>query len=310
MSRMPRALGAGRIVSLVPRARRRWAALWDGEIHPWAYAIFRIGLAALVLARTTDVLRPLLDLAHHGWVRGLEYAPWAEAVEEPALHSPLVPGLFDARGALASALVVARTVLAVLLLVGVRPRASALLLGVVGYALMAADRYRYFHHLHLLYITCLLLALAPSGERGSIERLVRRGADRVAKWPLQVLRAQALVAYAASGGAKLAPAWLDGSVLARLEEAGLFAGPAWDLGVGWLGHPGMAVAIVAWELLLVPLLAWRRTRLPAIALGVALHLLIGAVTTVSTFGAVMLLYLAMFLPWGVGATPPTGALHT
>lgn len=286
---------------MLQRLADAWDRTWEGAVVPMPFAILRIGAGALVLLRTTDWTRDFLPLDHHAWVRGLEHAPWVEHVASPALASPLGPLVPALDHAASSLLVVTRTALAIALLLGVKPRTSALLLAIAGATLMAADRYRYLHHMHLLWVTCGLVALTPCGARFALwpERRDRvgRASDTVARWPVQLLRAQALVVYASAALAKLAPSWLDGSALRTLGDAGLFTGPLFEHGRALLGYSGLAAIVAAWELALVPLLASRRARVVGVVLALLLHVAIDAVTYVSTFGATMVLYLVLFLPW-------------
>ncbi|NIS28856.1 MAG: HTTM domain-containing protein, partial [Actinobacteria bacterium] len=211
---------------------RRLAALFGGWVSPWPFAILRVGLAAIVLLRTT--VFDWLPMDHHGWVAGLEYHPPVDAAEPPAFHSPLWPFLPPLGAGLTAALVWARTALATLLLVGVRPRIVAAALALLGYGLMAADRTRYLHHLHLLWLSVGLLALTPCGERLAPLRRLRWLGDGktprrwVPRWSLQLLRFHVLVVYAAAGAAKLDPRWLSGRTLAELHDAGLLHGPLAD----------------------------------------------------------------------------------
>jgi hypothetical protein len=280
------------------RARAWLGARFSGEVTPWPFVILRIGIGLLVLVRTSDLLRPIVDLDHHRWVRGLEYAPDTEQVVAPVLHSPLLP-MPPLGDTLTTILVHARTVLAILLVTGIRPRVAAVLLGSVGYLLILADRFRYLHHLHLLWLTCLLLGITPCGDRWSLEHLFRKPTEgpTVPRWPLQVLRFHALVIYASAGFAKLRGDWLDGSTLASLERIHLVGGPLWSWLVDHLGRPTLAITTCAIELALVPLLAIPRTRIAGIVLGLAFHAFITETMMVSTFGATMALYLLLFAPW-------------
>jgi hypothetical protein len=261
--------------------------IFDGTVVPWPYLLFRTGVALLVLVRTTDVLAPVLALDHHHWVTGLEYAPWLDHTVAPVLHSPLVPFLPSLSAEVVTTLVVARTVLAGGLLVGLFPRTSAGMLALVGYGLIAVDRYRYLHHLHLLWISCAWLALVP--PVGWRERA------QTPRWALQLLRFQALVVYGASGLAKLRGDFLDGTTFGVMSDLHLFEGPFAHLPPAW--RAPLAIGTCVTELSLVPLLAWRKTRLVGIALGLALHVGIAEAMMVSTFSVQMALYLALFLPW-------------
>lgn len=287
---------------------RTWLeSLFGGWVQPWPFALLRVGLAALVLLRTTVV--DWLPMDHHAWVGGLEYHPATDAAEAPTLHSPLWPFLPPLGPGLTAGLVWARTGLAALLLVGIRPRVVAALLALVGYGLMAADRTRYLHHLHLLWLSVGLLALTPCGERlapfrrvpflGSGEPL----AEWVPRWSLQVLRFHLLVVYTAAGVAKLDPRWLSGETLLELHRAELLTGPLVAGVIESLGAATLAIAIAATELALPLLLVFRRSRWIGIAIGVLFHLSVETSIMVSTFGATMILLLLVFSPGWVKVPP-------
>jgi hypothetical protein len=273
----------------------RWGTTWRGQAASTPLALFRVGLALLVLVRTTHWLRPWIALDHFMWTRGPEYSPALEAVREPHLFSPLLP-LPDLATSSVELLVSARTGLALALLLGLWPRLSALGLFVIGYGLMALDRYRYFHHMHLLWLSCLWLALLPTPRRGLLAAL-RSGAERVPRWPLQLLRAQAIIVYVAAGVAKLQPTFLSGQALEATARAGLVGGPLWSAASQLLGTSVLAGLIAFGELSIAACLVYRPLRPLGIALGIALHVGLQESMVVSTFGAQMALYLMLFLRW-------------
>lgn len=289
--------------AIAERARGWALGRFEGDVSAWPLALFRVGLALLVLVRVTGVGAAVgLPLDHAAWERGIEYAPSSDRATPPALHAPLVPMPRLPDGILEVA-ALSRIALALLLLAGLWPRASALALAVVGWGLMAYDRHRYLHHLHLLWVSCAWLALAPSGARLSWHR--RSIQPTVPRWSLQLLRLQLLVVYAAAGVAKLRADWLSGETLRLVERVRLVHGALWGLARDMFGHGGVAVLACATELALVVLLAVRRTRRVGVALAVLFHVGLEASMTLSTFSALMLLYVALFLPWrqGVGAPP-------
>jgi hypothetical protein len=271
-------------------------ARFAGRVPALPVALFRVAFALIVLLRTSDVTRGLVHFRHHARVRGLEYAPNFDVALAPALNSPLIPGL--SLGPEATwLLVVVRTLSAGLLLVGVYSRTAALSLAVSGFWLMAADRYRYFHHLHLLWLTAAWLCLVPSGQRLSLGRWLtkRPGSATLPSWPVELLRLQCVGVYLASGIAKLDTDWLSGLTLQRVERVTLIGGKLWNAAVSWVGHQWLAVAICVIELALVPLLLVRSTRSVGVGMAVLLHILITTSMEVSTFGAQMLLLLGLFL---------------
>ena len=165
---------------------------------------------------------------------------------------------------------------------------------------MASDRYRYLHHLHLLWVMCAWLAVVPSGAKLSLAWLLgwkTSKADVVPCWSIQLVRFQALVIYAASGLAKLTPGWLDGTTLALIEKMHLVGGPLWRAALAIGSYRSLSIAILLTELALPALLVWRKTRLAGVGLGLALHAGFSLALVVSTFGLQMALFLMLFLPW-------------
>lgn len=275
--------------------------LMSGSVSPYIYAVLRIALGLTLLVRHSDWLRPFVFLEHHRWVHGLEYLEGAKA--GPALVSPMAAWLTLGKTA-TRGLVYARTGLAVLLVVGVWPRLAAFTLAVVCYALLASDRYRYLHHLHLLYLSIAWLSFAPLGDRLSLSRLwAKRSPNQRSpepppktspKWPLQLIRALALGVYVAAGLAKLNASWLGGETLRELDNLHVVGGSTWVLGKTLLGDAGMAWLVVSAELGLPLLLVVPRTRRAAVIVGWIFHGFISGVMGVSTFGVEMAILLLAF----------------
>lgn len=299
---------------LMERAGRAFDQLFAGSVSPWAYAFIRVGTALIFLIRHSDWLGRWVYLEHHRTVHGLAYLDASPA--PPALVSPIVAGLVLDEPT-THALVYARTALAFGLLFGVRPRVCAGLLAATSYLLLAADRYRYFHHLHLLYVTLAWLSLAPIADRLNLERALMRAFRRLrglarvapaardsAAWPLMLLRALALSVYLAAGVSKLDRGWLRGDALVQLERFHILKGPLWAHIVGVLGYAGVAILSCATEFALLPLLAFARTRRWGIGVALGFHLGIGASMPVYSFGAQMAVLLIAFLA-ETRARPPT-----
>ncbi|MGC4095290.1 MAG: HTTM domain-containing protein [Polyangiaceae bacterium] len=291
------------------RAVRLGAARFDGcfagAVGSWVYDALRVGLALLFVVRHADWLRPWLDLEHHRSVYGLMF--YDSQPTPPLLRSPWLLGVAFGTSA-TRALVLLRTLLSFTLLLGVRARLSAALLGGVSLLLLAADRYRYFHHLFLLYVALSWLSLAPIGQRFTLlgalrwvrhralgEVLTRRVTTASPAWPLQLLRALTLSVYAAAGVSKLNENWLQGNALRELEFVGVLTGGAWHLLRNALGYSGVAWAACAFELGVCLLLCLRVTRRVAVLSAWGFHASISACMPVYSFGAQMALLLLTFV---------------
>lgn len=289
------------VQGLLNAYEQRVSWLFAGAVPAWVYPAMRVGLASIFLVRHADWLRPWLYFEHHRSVHGLAFLN--SGALPPALSSPLVPGLVLS-ASVTRALVYARTALSVLLLLGVRARAAAALLALTSYSLLAADRYRYFHHLHLLYVAIAWMAFTPLGERWSLEQVLRRLVQRSASvgsrprtsplWPLQLIRALVLSVYAAAGVSKLDWVWLRGDTLRHLEEFGVLDGSAWRAIHALFGYSEIAWLACATELGLVPLLLVTRTRRLGVLLALGFHAAISASMPVYTFGAQLAVLLLAF----------------
>ena len=296
------------------RARRRMAHALDwlfaGTVASSVYGAMRIGIAGIFLVRHADWLRPWVYLEHHRFVRGLMFMDTSALA--PRLRSPLVPFL-TLGDTTTHVLVYVRTGLSLLLLLGVRARITAALLALVSYLLFAADRYRYYHHLHLLYVTLFWLALAPIGDSLTLTRglarlrarfwptaeqptavSLRRASSPL--WPLQLLRAQALSVYVAAAVSKLDASFLRGDALRELETAWVLKGAVWETARDALGYGGVATLSAGTELMIALGLAVRPTRRVSVLLAWTFHAGISLCMPVYSFGAQMAVLVFAFWP--------------
>jgi hypothetical protein len=156
----------------------------------------------------------------------------------------------------------------------------------------------------LIRVLAFYLMLAPAGLEFSLDRRRARHQGRdVASthpaWPLRLMQIQLTVMYASAVWSKLqGPAWRDGSAVsyaARLPDLVRFPAPSfWE-------SPLVAQTATYGTLLvescLVALIWHRRTRVPALAAGVLLHLGIDASIRVGFFSlAVFTAYLSFASP--------------
>jgi len=284
--------------------------LFAGTVASSVYGAIRIGIAAIFLVRHADWLRSWVYLEHHRFVRGLMFMDTSALA--PRLRSPLLP--FLTLGDTAThVLVYVRTALSVLLLLGVRARVTAALLALSSYLLFAADRYRYYHHLHLLYVTLFWLALAPIGDSLTLMRGFSRlrarfwpGSDEPAPtivrravsplWPLQLLRAEALSVYVAAAVSKLDASFLRGDALRELESAWVLKGVVWETARDALGYAGVATLSAGTELIIALGLALRPTRRVSVLLAWTFHVGISLCMPVYSFGAQMAVLVFAFWP--------------
>ena len=235
-------------------------------------AAFRVGFGALLLCAA-------LRYFAHGWIA--EYfliprhffkywgfgwvAPW------PGVGMHLHFGLM--------------ALCALGVMAGYRYRAA-----IIGYALLFAyahliDKTNYLNHYYLVLCVCGLMACLPLAGAWSLD--ARRAGvqqDSVPVWMLWALRAQFGLVYVFGGLAKLNADWL-----LRAQPLSLWLARSSDVPLvgGLLGRPETAY-VMSWagalfDLSVVPLLLWQKSRSAAFGVLVAFHLLTSQLFSIGLF---------------------------
>ena len=158
-------------------------------------------------------------------------------------------------------------VLAALIVFGLLYRLAAALFFAGFTYVFLLEQARYLNHAYLVCLVSFLLAVAPAHRAGSLDvklGLCRRS-DTVPAWCLWLVRFQIGVVYFFGGVAKINADWLAGEPLRawlsrRMDYpliGFLFGEEAVVMGMAWGG--------MLFDLLIVPLLMWRPTRLAGFA---------------------------------------------
>jgi len=228
------------------------------QVAAGSVVAFRIAFglcAALVAARFVArgwVGRLYLDPTYHftypslGWVRPL--APWA---------------MYGGYGLMVMA--------GLALAVGWHHRWAAAVFTVCFAYAEAIDVTTYLNHYELVTLMGVLCCVLPiPGRRG------RRGRQTVDRWVVWVLRFQLAVVYVFAGIGKVDVQWLlHGEPL----HTWLRGRSDLPLVGGWLGEPGLAVALsiagAVFDLSIVGFLLWRRSRPWAYVAVIGFHLITG-----------------------------------
>jgi hypothetical protein len=264
----------------------------------------------------TDMLRRWRDELGDAYVLGavrlalgvLLFADALRALRElragyfgDVFHWPLLPEALVPPYAAYAAVVVARLLLAVAVVAGLRARGALLASAALGAYVLLCDRLQFHHNRWALCCYAAILAFAPCDRSF---RLGPPAGTRVGPlWAARLAQAQLALVYLASGGSKLLdPDWRSGQVL--LERFRLFGDHAATAGiparvVAWMTQPGpaslLAKLAIATELLLAVGLWSRRTRVVALWWGVGYHLVIEATSRVEGFTWLTLAVYALFV---------------
>ncbi len=161
------------------------------------------------------------------------------------------------------------------------------------------DQTRYLNHFYLVCLISFLMCFLPAERAFSIDALLRRKirSDVVPAWTLWLLRAQVGIPYFYGGLAKLNSDWIHGGEPMRIWLRPLTKMP----GLGhlfaneWVVYSFVIGGLMI-DLLVVPLLLWRRTRLFALAAAVAFNLINSVIFEIGIFPWLMLGALLIFFP--------------
>lgn len=246
------------------------------SLRPLGYA--RVAIGTIFLVRSTPLLRlvPGLFENHGGPLYG-----WPEGGLRVALFGLVLPVV------VIKALIVVRTVAALLFTVGVATRVAGVVAVVAAYLVYAQEPFSLIFTLHALYLSMLLLAVSDATAVVALRPTqVRSPSSSVG-----LLRAFVVSIYAWSAIAKLRPGWLDGTALRALHEVGALTNVDW-LFANEPRARTTAIAIVVAELTLGPLLIVRRTRAVAIVAACAFHGVLELAAHPDVFGWVMIALVA------------------
>ncbi len=158
--------------------------------------------------------------------------------------------------------------------VGLFYRVTSLLLWLVFTYVFLLDQARYLNHFYFASLLLFLLALTPGHRILSVDAWLSAGRHgvTVSWWSIWILRAQMEVMLIYAGLVKVNPDWL------RLEPLGMWLARRADAPlIGPLLEQDWVVAIASYGVIAVhligaPLLLFRRTRVPTIAVYFAFHL--------------------------------------
>jgi hypothetical protein len=161
------------------------------------------------------------------------------------------------------------------------------------------DQTRYLNHFYLVCLISFLMCFLPAERAFSVDALLRPRlrSDVVPAWTLWLLRAQIGIPYFYGGIAKLNSDWIHGGEPMRIWLGPLTKVPGFGhiFAADWLVY-GFVFGGLLLDLLVVPLLLWRRTRLFAFAAAVVFNLINALIFEIGIFPWLMLGALLIYFP--------------
>ena len=230
----------------------------------------------------------------HGWID--------ELLVSPATHIPywvVGVGSLDIEpmsGLAMRGLFLGMAACGLLVAVGWLYRPAIVILLISFLYVESIDATNYLNHYYAITLVLAFMAVTPLHGAWSVDAALHPRMRRatVAAWMPWAVRVQLAIIYGFAGTAKLHADWLSGTVLHMwLRSRG--EGP-WIAQL--LADPDlaqcMAVAGAAFDLLVVPALLWRRTRIFAWIAVVGFHLATGALFPIGMFPWIMIALSTVF----------------
>jgi len=235
-------------------------------------AYFRIAFGALMF---WELIRYLAyGKVHHLWIKPefhFKYFGFGWVTPLPET------GLYILMGTLLLA--------ALLFTLGFLYRISALIFALGFTYLFLLDQAKYLNHFYLICLLSWISVFLPANSCWSLDAKWRPNLrnESAPAWTLNLLRFQVAVVYFYGGLAKLNADWLQGEPMRtwlanRADWA--FVG---ELYQHWLAPYFFSYGGLLFDLLIVPALLWKRTRVLAFALAVFFHLSNSQLFTIGIF---------------------------
>lgn len=269
------------------RLRAIAASLLDGTVDGTFLGPVRVAIGALLFWQAIGAAREIVATGYFG----------------DAFHTSLLPERLVAEKPVFVALVAARAVLAVLVVVGVRARLALVVSGVLSLHALATNTLDFHHNRYALGLYAILLSLTPCDRSWVlVESDDGRNDPRGLGYGVWLCRIQVAIIYFASGGAKLLdPDFRAGVVLRERfllygEEAIAHGAPRALVEI--LQRDGgasvIAKAAIVTELSIAILVFLRRTRAPALWLALVFHAIVQLTSRVEVFSVLAIAMLAVF----------------
>lgn len=269
---------------MLKHALNLFAAAWRGQRDSSSLAVLRIGVGAILVwevfrFHNLGRIEAYNRLAYHFPWAGLE---WVKPFPEPFLQWFFV--------ALAAS--------AALMSIGLFYRSAAIATTAGFVYIFALDQSYYLNHFYLVCLLLALLASMPAADEWSADVALgrRRRRPTIPAWPIALIRTQLFIVFTFAAIAKLNTDWLCGYPLrtwvASRSEHALFASLTDNAWLLWTFVYGGILG----DLLFIPAILWRRTRLIGLAAWTGFHLCNAAFFQIGIFPWLMLAATVALLP--------------
>lgn len=164
--------------------------------------------------------------------------------------------------------------LGIFVMLGFKYRVSVLLYAILWSGVYLMQKSSYNNHYYLLMLLCFLMVLVPAHRYASVDVLQKPHKKRTSmpRWVWLLIVGQMWIVYTYAAVAKLYPDWFNGRFLEVLMAPRQNFWLVGDLLQQKWVHYGIAYFGFLFDLLIIPLLLWKRTRIFAFLAAIFFHL--------------------------------------
>ncbi|WP_298541910.1 HTTM domain-containing protein [uncultured Aquimarina sp.] len=154
----------------------------------------------------------------------------------------------------------------------------------------------YNNHYYLLLLLCILMSSLPAGNYFSVDVKKNPALKRISmpRWCVLFIIIQLWIVYTYASVAKLYPDWLDYTVAKNLMLSRANYPIVGELLQQHWSHVSITYFGILFDLLIIPLLLWRRTRLTAFIISIFFHLFNSIVFQIGIFPYLSLAFTVFF----------------
>lgn len=185
-----------------------------------------------------------------------------------------------------------------LVMVGYKYRFSMFCYGVMWSAVYLMQKSSYNNHYYLLMLLCMIMLFLPANRWLSVDAWRKPEIRRIymPRWVWIFIVLQLWIVYTYASIAKIYPDWLDGSFPAYLMKTKDDYWLVGDFLQHWWVRYAIAYFGIFFDLLNVPLLLWKRTRIYAFIAAIFFHLFNSFIFHIGIFPYLSLAFIIFFFP--------------
>ena len=186
----------------------------------------------------------------------------------------------------------------IMVMLGYKYRISIIAYTIMWSGVYLMQKSSYNNHYYLLMLLCIIMSFLPANRFAAIDSRNNKSLMSISmpRWVWLVIVLQMWIVYTYAAVAKLYPDWLNGSfisILMRSKQDYLLVGEF--LQQQWV-HYSIVYFGFLFDLLIIPLLLWRKTRIFAFVAAIFFHLFNSFIFHIGIFPYLALAFTLFFFP--------------